>query len=69
MCRPDKTTPRAGGPRGAEEIADKGEVSGTHNATHCSIIAKRLIVGAALRGLLPARVATWLIGALGLREV
>ncbi len=67
MRRPDKTMPRAGKPRGTEEIADKGEVSGTHYATHWASVVKRLIVGAALRGLLPARVAQWLINALGLK--
>ena len=61
-------TPRAGGPRGAKS-ADREAISGANGCTHVAALVKRLIVGAALRGYLPAKLATRLIGVLGLREV
>lgn len=32
--QPDVIAPRAGGPRGAEEVAGKGEASKAHSTTH-----------------------------------
>lgn len=54
--------------RGAEG-ADPEEISEAHGRTHGRAAVKRVIVGAAVRGLLPAGIATWLIGVLGLRGV
>lgn len=63
-ARNENASPVVAG-RGAEEVVKRG-LDNAHDATHGPII-KRLIVGAALRGLLLAGFATWLINILGLR--
>lgn len=69
MRRPDVIAPsRPAGQEGAEK-AEQREISEANGRTHGRAAVKRLIVGAAVRGLLPARVATRLLNVLRLRGV
>lgn len=63
--RPENKTPRPSGARGAS----KNNNLKFHDAMHGAALIKRLIVAAAIRGLIPASWATWLINSLGLLEV